>query len=55
MEKAWTVNHSMAHKPHSMNEVTQWVLHMLYAKYEKTDLQYIISTNCAHLSLPDQN
>jgi hypothetical protein len=23
MEKAWTVNHSMAHKPHSMNEVTQ--------------------------------
>ena len=55
MEKAWTVNNSMAHKPYSMHKATQRVVHILDAKYEKADLQSVVSTNCTHLSLPDQN
>ncbi len=53
MEKAWTVNNSMAQEPHSMQEATQWVVHILDAKYEKADLQSVVSTNCTHLSLHD--
>jgi hypothetical protein len=45
MENAWTVNNSMAHKPHSMQEATQRVVHVLDAKYEKADLQSVVSTN----------
>ena len=53
MEKAWTVNNSMAHEPHSMQEATKQVVHILDAKYEKADLQSVVSTNCTHLSLQD--
>ena len=35
MERGWTVNKSMAHKPHSMQEATQQVVHILDVKYEK--------------------
>ena len=45
----------MAHKPHSMHEATRQVVHILDAKYEKADLQSVVSTNCTHLSLQDQN
>ena len=45
----------MAHEPHSMHEATQRVVHILDAKYEKVDLQSVVSANCTHLSLPDQN
>ncbi len=38
MERAWTVNNSKAHEPHSMHEATQVVVHILDAKYEKADL-----------------
>jgi len=55
MEKAWPVKNSMAHEPHSMKEATQWVVHILNAKYEKVDLQSVVSANCTHLSLQDQN
>jgi hypothetical protein len=55
MEKAWTVNNSMVHEPQSMHEATQQVVHILDAKYEKADLQSVISANCTHLSLKDQN
>jgi hypothetical protein len=55
MEKAQAVNNSMAHKPHSMEEATQRVVHILYAKYEKADLQSVVSANCTHLSLQDRN
>ena len=55
MEKAWTVNNSMAHEPHSMQEVTQRVVHILDTKYEKADLQSVVNANCTHLSLQDQN
>ncbi len=39
MEKAWTVDNSMAHKPHSMHKATQWVVLILDVKYKKADLQ----------------
>ena len=55
MEKTWTVNNSMAHEPHSTQEATQRVVHILDAKYEKADLQSVVSANCTHLSLQDQN
>ena len=55
MEKAWTVNNSMTHEPHSTQEATQQVVHILDAKYEKADLQSVVSANCTHLSLQDQN
>ena len=55
IEKAWTVNNSMAHKPQSMQEMTQRVVHILDAKYEKADLQSVVCANCTHLSLQNQN
>ncbi len=55
MEKAWTVKNSMAHEPQSTHEATQRVVHILDAKYKKADLQSVVSTNCSHLRLQDQN
>ena len=55
MKKAWTVNNSMAHEPHSMQEETQQVVHILDTKYEKADLQSVVNVNCTHRSLQDQN
>ena len=55
LESTWTVNNSMAQEPHSTQEATQQVVHILDAKYEKADLQSVVSTNCTHLSLQDQN
>ncbi len=45
----------MAHEPQSMQEATKWIVHILDTKYEKADLWSVVSTNCTHLSLPDQN
>ena len=55
MDKAWAVNNSMVHEPQSTHEATQQVVNILDAKYEKADLQAIVSTNSTHLSLQDQN
>ena len=55
MERAWTVNNSMAHKPNSMQEVAERVVHILDTKYEKADLQSVVRANCTNLSLQDQN
>ena len=55
LESTWAVNNSMVQEPHSMQEVTQRVVHILDAKYEKADLQSVVSANCTHLSLQDQN
>jgi hypothetical protein len=55
MDKARAVNNSMTHEPHSMQEATERVIHILDANYEKTDLQSVVSTTCSHLSLQDQN
>ena len=55
LDKAWTVNNSMAHEPQSTQEATRRVVNILDEKYEKADLQSIVSTNCTHLSLQDQN
>ena len=45
----------MVQEPHSMHEATQRVVHILDAKYEKTDSQSVVGANCTHLSLQDQN
>ena len=45
----------MAHEPHNAQEATQHVVQILDAKYEKADLQSVVSTKCTHLSLQDQN
>ena len=55
MERAWTVNNSMAYKPQSLHEATKWVVHILDTKYEKAVLQSVVISNCTHLSLQDQN
>ena len=55
LDKAWAVNNSMANEPQSMQEATQRVVKILDANYKKADLQSIVSTNCTHLSLQDQN
>ncbi len=46
---------SLAHEPQSTHEATKHVVQILDAKYEKADLQSVVSANCTHLSLPDQN
>ncbi len=45
----------MAHEPQSTHEVTRWVVQILDAKYEKADLQSVVTANYTHLSLQDQN
>ena len=53
MDKAWAC--CMVHETHSMQEVTEQVVNILDAMYEKADLQSVVSTNSSHLSLQDQN
>ena len=53
IEKAWTVHNSLAHEPHSTHEATKRVVQILDAKYEKADLQSVVSANCTHLSPQD--
>ena len=55
LESTWTVNNSMAQESHSTQEATQQVVHILDAKYEKADLHSVVSAECTHLSLQDQN
>ena len=55
IEKAWTVHNILAHEPHSTHEATKHVVQILDAKYEKADLQSVVSTNCTHLSPQDQS
>ena len=54
LTKAWTVNNSMSNKPTSTVEATDRVIHIFDAKYEKADLQAVVSYNCTHLSLSQQ-
>ena len=55
LERIWAVNNSMVQEPPSMHEATQRVIHILDTKYEKADLQSVVSANCTNLSLQDQN
>ena len=55
MENVCAINNSMVREPNSTQEGTQQVSHILDAKYEKTDIQSVVSANCTHQSLPDQN
>ncbi len=55
MERTWAVNNSMVREPQSKHKLTKQVVHILDAKYEKADIQSVVSTNCTHQSLLDQN
>ena len=44
-ERTWAVNNSMTHKPHSMQEAAQSVVHTLDAKYERVEIQSVVLTN----------
>lgn len=54
MDRACAVNISMVHEPQSTQEVTQWVANIIDAKYKKTDIQSVVSTNITEISLQDQ-
>ena len=55
MDRAWAVNNSMMHELQSMHDMSQQVVNIQDAEYEKADLQSVVSTNCTYLSLQDQN
>jgi hypothetical protein len=38
-----------------MHKATQLVVHIPDANYKKADFQSVVSANCTHLSLEDQN
>ena len=44
----------MSNEPTSTVEATDQVVHILDAKYEKADLQAVVSANCTHLSPSQQ-
>ena len=46
MERALYKNNNIAHKPYIMHKATQQVVPILDAKYEKADLQSVVSANC---------
>ena len=55
IERAWMANNNvMIHEPKSTLEATQRVVKILDAKYEKSDLNAVVTDNCKHLSVPDQ-
>ncbi len=55
IKEAWAHNNALAHEPQSTEEATQRVVHILDAKYEKADLQLIVTNNCSHLNANEQN
>jgi len=55
IEKAWSVNNSMAHEPISTNNAIQRVVEILDANYEQADLQAVVDATGLHLSLQDKN
>ena len=55
IERAWMANNNvMTHEPKSTLDATQRVVEILDAKYEKADLNAVVTENCKHLSVPDQ-
>ena len=55
IERAWMANNNvMTHEPKSTLEATQRVVKILDARYEKADLNAVVTEHCTHLSIPDQ-
>ncbi len=51
IERAWAVNNSMGHKPHSMHEVTKRLVHILDAKLKRqTSNQLLVPTVLTQVS-----
>ena len=55
IKEVWAHNNALAHEPRITEEATQCVVHILDAKYEKADLQSIVTNNCTHLNANEQN
>ncbi len=51
MDRAGAVYNSMVHESQSTHDATQQVVHILDERYEKVDLQSVLSANCPHISL----
>ena len=52
IERAWMANNNvMTHEPKSTLDATQRVVKILDAKYEKADLNTVVTENCKHLSV----
>ncbi len=49
------LNNSLAKESISTQDATKRAVRILNAKYNKTDLQSIVSNNCKHLSADQQN
>ena len=55
IERALMANNKfMSHEPKSTLEATEWVVKIFDAKYEKADLNALVTDNCKHLSVPDK-
>ncbi len=52
--RALKLNRSLAMEPQCTQEATKHVTQILDAKYQKADLQAIVSDNCKHLSADQQ-
>jgi hypothetical protein len=52
--RALKLNHSLAMELHSTQDATKPITRILYAKYQKADLQSIVRDNCKHLSADQQ-
>jgi hypothetical protein len=52
---ALRLNQSLAMELQSTQDATKHVTRVLDAKYQKADLQSIVSNNCKHLSANQQN
>jgi hypothetical protein len=48
------LNHSLAMEPQSTQDATKRVMRILDAKYQKADLQSIVTDKCKHLSTDQQ-
>ena len=55
IERGRMANNSvMIHEPKRTLEVTHWLVKILDAKYEKADLNAVVTENCNHPRVPDQ-
>ncbi len=52
--RALQLNHSLAMEPQSTQDATKRVTQILDAKYQKADLQSIVTDKCKHLSANQQ-
>lgn len=52
---AWAHYNSLAHEPQSTTKAMQCMVRLLYAKFEKADLQAIVKDNCTYLQSSERH